>query len=172
MGGSKYEEPAEFEYSLNSLLKDWLRRTRESQFGHYAAAKRLGYLNYGLGIPVVVMSALVGSSVFAALGKQVDLRLQIAVGVTSVVTAALASLQTFLRFSEKAEKHRSSGAAFGAIRRRIEESLAVPPEPGEVKTLLAEVRGQMDTLAKEAPEIPSHVWNGQAPRFGLPRLHS
>lgn len=165
MGGSKYDESGPHERSATSLLEEWLRRTRESQYGHYAAAKRLGYLNYGMGIPVVVMSTVVGTSVFASLRQQVDLRLQIGVGLISVLAAVLAGLQTFLRFSEKAEKHRSAGAEYGAIARHIEESLSVPPGADGLAKLLGELRSHMDTLAKEAPEIPSHVWKSKSGGF-------
>lgn len=143
---------------LASLLENWLRRARESQRGHYQAAARLEHLNYWFGIPVVIMTTVVGTSVFASLQRRVDVRWQVMIGVFSVLAAVLASLQTFLRFSEKAEKHRSAGAAYGAIRRELEMILSVTPAEQDAKQLLDGLRTRIDALAKDAPEIPTHAW--------------
>jgi hypothetical protein len=67
------------------------------------------------GIPAVVLSTVVSTSVFASLLKQPDPWLQITLGFASVAAALLASLQTFLSYSERAEKHRIAGAKYGAL---------------------------------------------------------
>lgn len=151
-------------YSLNSLLENWLRRARECQFGHYAAATVLARRNYWLGIPVVILTSLVGTSVFVTLQHEVDIRIKVATGLLSVLAAVLASLQTFLRTSEKAEKHRSSGALYGALAREIEQELNFPSKQGEQTEFLNGLRTQMDALAKEAPEIPAYVWKHRSYR--------
>jgi hypothetical protein len=66
-------------------------------------------LNYLLGVPVVVLTTFVGTSVFATLQEDVNTSLRILVGAVSVFAAVLASLQTFLRYPERAEKHRIAG---------------------------------------------------------------
>ncbi len=143
--------------STEELLGDWYRRLRFSQFAHYESAKSFEHLNYQIGIPVVVLSAFVGTSVFASLGKVTDEKLQILIGLTSVVTAALASIQTFLRFSERAEKHRIAAAKYGALRRKIEELLAMA---GDVtKDATTALRKDMDRLSEEAPHIPERIWS-------------
>lgn len=75
---------------------------------------------------MIVLSTLVGSSVFSSMGQQTPIypSLEIATGLTSLLVATLASLQTFFRFAEKAEKHRLSAARYGALRRETEEMLA------------------------------------------------
>jgi len=146
------------QYSPRRLLENWLRRARECQYGHYAAASTLSSRNYWLGIPVVILTSLVGTSVFATLQHEVDIRFKIATGLVSVLAAVLASLQTFLRVSEKAEKHRAAGATYGAVAREIEQGLNVPGSSDKEKEFLDNLRDRMDTLAKEAPEIPEYVW--------------
>lgn len=144
---------------IEALLQGWQKRARESQFSHYEAAKYFGALNYGLGIPVVVLTSSVGTTVFATLQKQVDMRTQIAVGGVSVLAAILASLQTFLRFGDRAGKHRSIGAQYGAVRRRIESLLVLPPsDRGEPKQILEDLRGSLDSLAEASPDIPQRIW--------------
>ena len=68
--------------NTNELLMSWRRRLRETQFSHYESGKPLSHAIYWLGIPVVVLSTFVGTSVFATLQKQeqVDIRLRVLVG--------------------------------------------------------------------------------------------
>lgn len=144
--------------SPTSLAERWLKRLRESQFAHYEAAERLSRANTRLGIPVVIFSAMVGTSIFASLGSSNELptALRIAAGLISISAAVLASLQTFLKFSERAEKHRAIAARYGAIRRQIEQILAFEEINSDV---LKNIRSQIDTLGEEAPEIPKHIFD-------------
>lgn len=140
------------------LLTDWFRRARESQYIHYECGVWFSRLNYLLGIPAIVLSTAVGTAVFASLETSATGTQKIIVGLISIVAAVLASLQTFLRFSERAEAHRSTGSGYGAIRRSLEYLKTFPP--GDEDGLMGafeEVKEQMDALAKEAPEVPSRM---------------
>jgi hypothetical protein len=143
--------------SPRDLLDAWKRRLRESQFSHYEAAKLLGRYTYFLGIPAVVLSTIVGTSVFASLGKAVDPSLQIAIGLVSVLAAVLAGLQTFLQFPERAEKHRSVAARYGSLRRRIEELIATNTGSFS-KEDIAALRGEIDSIAEKAPHVSTRIW--------------
>ena len=80
----------------------WKERCNELQYAHYTAERVYANLNYALGIPVVALSAVAGTSAFASL--QTDVSNQIALivtGLVSMTAAILAWLQTFLRFSER-----------------------------------------------------------------------
>src|SRR5258706_261970 len=110
--------------ALNSdaetLLADWFRRARESQFIHYECGAWFGRLNLLLGIPAIVLSTAVGTAVFASIETSVTGPQRIAVGLISILAAILASLQTFLGFSERADKHRTAGSEYGGVRRGLE----------------------------------------------------
>src|ERR1700761_9501576 len=141
------------------ILLKWLDRARTNQLQHYSAATYYSRLNNWLGIPAVITSAVVGTTVFATLQKQVELKTQLVVGAISVLTAILAALQTFVRYSEKAEKHRSVAASYSAIRKQIEEIGYLPLESrGSLKEFLDGLRAQFDALAQSAPAPPSSVW--------------
>jgi hypothetical protein len=143
--------------STEQLLADWYKRIRFVQYCHYEAAKACDRLNLWLGIPVIVLSTWVGSSVFASLGQDsVNSTLQILTGLISLLAATLASLQTFFRFTEKAEKHRLSAARYGALRRETEEMLATCSQPPA--EMIATLRQKLDRLADEAPHIPHRSW--------------
>lgn len=143
--------------SPDELVLAWLRRARESQMGHYEMATALEARSYWLGVPVIVISGLVGTSVFASIAADViPVQAKLIVGVLSVLAAILSSLQTFFKFAERAEKHKTFGARFGAIRRELEvlhASGAAHLEPHYIGTL----RERLDRLAEEAPAVSSAI---------------
>ena len=106
---------------------------------------------------MVILTSFVGTSVFATLGRNVDLWLRIGVGLISVLAAVLASLQTFSRFGERAEKHRSAAELWASIRREIDEMLALHPtylaSRGDPKQYLDDLRRRMDEIAQQSPEM-------------------
>src|SRR5262245_44779944 len=87
-----------------ALLTDWHSRMYAAQTGHYERADRFRVLHYLLGIPVVVLTTLAGTTLFASLGKKVG-PVGVAVAVTTLLGAVLASIQTFLRLGEAAANH-------------------------------------------------------------------
>ena len=137
------------------LLADWHRRVRESQFAHYNAAKPLGRTNYLLGVPVTILSTLVGTSLFATHEANAP-NFRLAIGFVSVTAAILASMQTFLRFSERAEKHRAVAARYGSLRRDIEALQAGGAPYDQAK--LDSLKEKLNSISEEAPEISERVW--------------
>jgi hypothetical protein len=142
--------------STKEVLDEWYLRVCVTQRAHYLSADHFSTKKYWLGIPAVVLATLVGTSVFATLSAQPDPWLQITLGLASVTAALLTSLQTFLGYSERAEKHRLAGAKYGALGRELEELLAKP------ESLTAEqikrVRERLDVLAMESPNNPQHLY--------------
>jgi hypothetical protein len=155
------------------LLREWSLRAAASAEAHYAIAARLGRYNVVLGVPVVVLSTFVGTSVFASIGSSVGTALRVVVGSVSVGAAVLASLQTFLRFAERAEKHRAAAEAWAAVRREIAEMLALHPNylatRGDPKDYLDDLRRRMDRIAAQSPEMGDRAWSRAQASFGLER---
>lgn len=143
----------------NKLLEEWLYRIRRTQQAHYEAATHFVRLNYWLGIPAIVLSAIVGTSVFATLQRETDTRIKIAVGIASITAAILMALQTFLHYSERAEKHRLVGVRYGALRREIEKRLAFPPARRDLEAYLESVRIQWDKCNEDCPTVPKSIWH-------------
>ncbi|NMM78135.1 SLATT domain-containing protein [Acidovorax sp. SRB_24] len=146
------------------LVLAWLRRARESQFSHYGAANRLGSYGRVFGVPVIVITAIVGASAFASIISQtVPLYAKLIVGLCSLSATVLSSLHTFFKFSERSEKHRICGAKFGAIRRELE----VLHVQGQFKsTELTAVRAKLDKLAAEAPDVDAAVFSREKAKQG------
>jgi SMODS and SLOG-associating 2TM effector domain family 4 len=163
------EPSSDWSSATEELLVGWSARVGAVEAGHYMMADRLSRGNVRLGVPVVILSGLVGTSVFATLQEEIDYRARIVIGLISVLTAVLASLQTFLRYAERAEKHRVAAALYSSLRREMEELLVLPVEArGPSKESLDRLREQMDQLGKESPEIGEWAWQIVAKRFNLP----
>ena len=145
------------------LLRDWSARAGGSSASHYSSAHRLSRGNLLLGVPVVILTTFIGTSVFATLQDEIDTSLKILVGVISVTAAVLASLQTFLRFGERAEKHRVAGESWAALRREIDEMLALHPTylaaRGDPKSYLDDLRKRMDDTAALSPALGDRQWD-------------
>jgi hypothetical protein len=154
------------------VLSKWQKRARESQYSHNESAKYFENASYWLGVPVIVLSTVVGTTVFATLQKQVSLKIQIGLGTISVIAAILAGLQTFLRYSERAEKHRAVAAEYGAVRRQIEEIVALPLAfRGTPKDFLEQLRKKLDSLAQTAPSVPNRIWTRTLTKLGQSPNH-
>jgi type II secretory pathway pseudopilin PulG len=152
-----------------SLLREWQQRAAVSQDAHYVIATRLSRYNLLFGIPVVVFATVVGTSVFATVQENVAAEWQIAVGIISVLAAVLASLQTFLRFQERAEKHRAAAELWASIRREIDQMLALHPEylaeRSDPKTYLDQLRRRMNEVSAQSPEIGDKDFGRAQGRF-------
>jgi hypothetical protein len=154
--------------TTQEVLEEWYRRVTVTQRAHYLSANHYGRRSYWLGVPVIALSTVVGTSVFATLQKQPAPWLQISVGLASVVAAVLASLQTFLGYSARAERHRVAGAKYGALGRELEELLGSIAEipAGQITNL----RERLDALALESPNNPLHVYRAARKPIGISRI--
>jgi len=106
-------------------------------------------------IPTIVLSTVVGTSIFSAIGQSVEQWHQILVGGLSIAAAVLASLQTFMSYSERAEKHRLAAARYGAICRQLDIT-RIAPDEGALEAL-EDLRKSIDVLATESPNPPIRI---------------
>ena len=139
------------------LAKDWFRRCRESQMAHFEYGSILEKRHILFGIPAIVLSTAVGTAVFASweTGSTQQWH-RILFGLLSIAAACMAALQTFLNLSDRAAKHKASGAAYGAVRRELELFKMLPPTTDEqLRQELEKIKNRMDELAASAPSIPS-----------------
>lgn len=138
------------------ILEEWYKRVSVTQLAHYRSASHFGRRNYWLGIPSVILATVVGTTVFATLAKTPDVLTQIAVGIASVTAAVLTSLQTFLGYSERSEKHRLAGAKYGALGREMEILRAKGDEVGSSD--LEKIGECLKSLAIESPNNPETIY--------------
>lgn len=167
--GAESSATAAWDKDTERLLRDWHNRAAAAAMAHYTLANRCRRRNVLLGVPVVVFSTVVGTSLFATLNDaSVDSDVRLLIGIVSVAAAVLAALQTFLRFAERAERHVMAADWYSAVRRGIAEALALPPPTRQPPTAyLPGVRKEMSKIGQQAPEIGAPLWAKVAAAHGV-----
>ncbi|HEU4355981.1 MAG TPA: SLATT domain-containing protein [Actinomycetota bacterium] len=170
-GASTAVRHARWTSEQSMLLADWGHRAAAAQHAHYFLAGRLRRSNLWLGIPTVVISAVVGTSLFATLaqeGADIPNALRAIVGTLSVLAAVLAALQTFLRFAERSERHVVAGDWYAAIARRIDELAVIPPDRrGDPREVLDGIRKELNKASQSYPEIGEKLWHTMGRAYGV-----
>ncbi len=135
------------------IKQTWLERLMVRRDGHMENVKKFGRRNKQFGIPTIVVSAIVGSAVFATLGESDMVGLQIAAGILSLSGAALSSLQTFLGYDSLSEKNHAAAAGYSRLISEVEaRTLLDKPDDEEFVTDFVD---RMNTLIADSPPLPT-----------------
>jgi len=129
---------------------------------HYIAWERATNRQRWLGVPVVMITAAVGSSIFATINNSPSLKWKIIAGIISLVASVLAALQTSFKYSEIADSHKSAGGSYASMRRRLDLFfLKFPPESTDRAAAVDEINEvikDLNDLAKRTPSIPDNLY--------------
>ena len=136
------------------LLEHRRKLAWAAQHAYYERGGVLGKLNYFIGVPVVIVTALAGSAI--VVNQASDNPIPVWVGLITVSAAVLASLQTFFRFGERAAFSAVAGNRYALLRRRIEDCLAFPPEG--LADRLAEIQKLEDEAGDQSPPLGERRW--------------
>jgi hypothetical protein len=137
------------------VLDDWYIRATAAQYGHQAKSDLSRKRSLLIGIPLVVLSTLVGTTVFAAASDHsVTTGSKVLVGSVSILAAVLAGIQTLLSYSQLAEKHRIAAFRYANLRRDIALTI-VRKDSDEVE----KIRREMDKIGADAPLIGEPTWS-------------
>ena len=141
------------------IIGRWHRGMRILELGHHTSAANFARRHRLIGIPVVVVSTIVGTTVFATISSSPHPAAQILVGLLSVTAGVLSSLQTFLNYPELAEKHKVAAVKYGGLRREIEHVAAFASSPpDELQKFLESFRIRWDALDEDSPSIPMAIY--------------
>ncbi len=151
------EEHAPINNVLKQARRYWIRTGRVG-IAHYRTAEAAECWHKRIGIPNVIITAAVATSVFATLEQDTDLRLKIATGILAVVAAILVALQAFLNLADEAEKHKSAGGQYVTLRReidifRLEFEDAEESEREKSLKSLKEIAVKLGSLDLESPSL-------------------
>jgi len=139
-------------------LEGWHTGIRLMHIAHSRAASRSTRLHRALGIPVVIVTTVVGTTVFSSLGNEPNVAMTIVVGCLSIAAAVLSSLQTFLNYSGAAERHNTAGIKYGMLRRELEQFLDDTDDSKEVlKEFMENFRARWDQIDQESPPVTERV---------------
>jgi hypothetical protein len=144
--------------AVDELLNGWLVHAHKARDRHDEAARRYARGQYSLGIPSLVVSTVVGTSLFAALSSQMTPPLWIA--ILSMLAAVLSALQTFLDFGGRSDKHRNAAVKYKAAIRLLEETLVQMQQGRNVsKEQIDDTRAGLDRLEESAPIVIPSVYD-------------
>jgi len=145
----------------NELLRGWLLHAHKGRDRHDLAARRCDQQRYLLGIPATVISAIVGTTVFATLQESPgSTTMQFLIGSLAIITAILASLQSFLNLGARAERHRIAGVKYKAVIRHLEQlGIGTISRMKLDAPLLNDVRQSLDALEEEMPVVPPRIYD-------------
>lgn len=146
------------------LLKHWRYRVHRVQLAHYEAGRKFSKYHLSLGLPAIALNTIVGTTVFSSIGQFSSSEhitwITVLVGLLSVISAVLVSLQTFLRYSDLSEKHRVAGARFANLKHRIELLGTMPPtDTQDLKSELTKIEEEWNKFRQDSPNIPFSIWS-------------
>jgi hypothetical protein len=131
--------------------------TLYSMKGHHCAARRRGGMNLWLGIPAVIISAVVGAAAFSQYSKDYP-RLGIVAGFLAISGAVLSGVTTFLNPNDKENAHVTAAHAFDTLNNdcRLFWSIDCWREDSEeiLTSKLRELVDRKNELNSNSPQIP------------------
>lgn len=143
----------------NELILEWHAGIRINVLAHYECAKQFENQHQLLGYPTVILSAITGTTYVSTLNDSANSWARSAAVLLSLAVTVLVSLQTFLRYAERAEKHKDAATEFGKLRRELEQIIANVPEAGKIsEDQMESVRVKWGELSTHAPSIPNKIY--------------
>lgn len=141
------------------LLHEWNKMLTTLTWGHFNAAKYYGSMNQRFGVPVVIVTSIVGSAVFASIGST-DLKpIQIGAGLLSLAATVLASLQTFLGYGNRATAHKEAAGKYEDLREDVRLLQARDlTKITDLDAKLEAIKQRLCALDKDAPTIPPKIY--------------
>lgn len=144
------------------LLDEWLVGTKIELGGHYEAAKVFERRQMALGYPTVIFSAIASSAIVSALNDSTVLLFNAITIFISMTVTVLTSLQTFLQYSSRADRHKATAVELGRLLREVQQAMAF--EETIAKDQADSFRTRWDEISKSAPSIPDAIFNRHALR--------
>ncbi len=136
-----------------NILKKWRSRYKRAQLSHSYTAVRYRLLDLILGALLIVLTTASAILIFADFCKFEFLSPSV-----GIAAALLSYLQTFLRYYEKSEAHRSVERQYGALKKEIEYLLVFPPNESDLARRIDEMRRREVEISREAPHSIPSCW--------------
>lgn len=139
------------------LIRGWLVHARKEWKKHGEAARRLESQYRKVGIASVILSAIVGASLFGSLEVAYEPWGRIVAGMLSIAASVLSSLLTFQKYEERTEKHRKASAEHKGALRTLEHLHASLKASTPDQNTIVKLESQFLELEKFAPVVPESI---------------
>ena len=148
------------EIGEKSLCLSILHKNSESKY-----SKKAQYID----LPVIVFSTVCGSLSLSAktlFGSANEQTAMIGVGVLSLFTGILGTIQAYFMFNRRAECHRNSYLEYSKLYRFVKVELGLPrTQRITAKDLLKIINDQYERLNELSPMIPPDILKGFKPKM-------
>jgi hypothetical protein len=155
----------------NRLLLHWESELRIVCRGHYQTADRFDMWNIWIGIFSIVSSTVSGSSawinyIYHEANNELS-HLSVVVTVIAALLAAIStSLQTFLKFPEKAELSRSAAMRYASLLRKLEQRRILSFENcSNHEDWCTKFLSEWEEISRDNQSVPSVLWNKLANKY-------
>ena len=140
--------------TLRFTLEQWRNGVRIKHISHAKAAAASRRKRNSLGVPATILATVAGASGISTLGESTGEWAAWLSGVSGIVAAVLAGLQTYLGYETLATSHEQYAADYGDLRRELDVLLAGAAAPqDEVQA----VRARWHELDRVAPTVPASI---------------
>jgi len=145
---------------IANLIRQRYEEVYRNEQARYQCAKEYRRLHYWLGIPTVIITAAISSSLFYLLENNATQYQKLILAAISAIAAILVSIQTFLEPSKLAEKNVDCGRGLYGLRMKLENFMAKLDSVGdrEAEQFLEQTSTEMEKISAGVPEIPTRIW--------------
>jgi hypothetical protein len=159
---------------MNDVLakaRDYEHTYRIIGRAHYLAADRCTRFNRLLQIPVIVITAVIGTTIFSTLNDNPDPRWKMAAGFITLAGTILSSLQASLGFAQTGQRHKAAGEAYRAMCRKFEMLHlrylnAGSAERSKAMDEMDKVVAELADLAGDYPAMPDSCYDAAKKEVG------
>ena len=153
---------------MSDLINIALRGRNKARFAgtaHHMAAERASRKHIWFGVPVVIFSSIVATSIFGSISETPpSTTWQIITGFVALTAAVLSALQTFFRFAEQSQMHLAAAANFLSMRRKLDVFLARNRNSDESsqEEMLQELEHmleELENIGRTAPVVSNALYN-------------
>ena len=148
---------------VSILIEHFRLRSHRKARAHYLASKKSSKRHVWVGVPIIVITAVVGSGVILDVVEGYEPAGPFVIGGLSLIAAVLSTFQTFFGYSENAAKHKNAGNQFSALYRRLSILTTQHATSGvdhtKVSEELEKIRTAWDAIELEAPDVPDELYD-------------
>jgi hypothetical protein len=143
------------------LLEKWCKCAKSFYLLHDKSHNEYVIKNYGLTIPVIILSTLSGTASFSIQSFPESLRsyIPMIIGGVNIFVGILQTMTQFMKINELVSEHRTAAINFDKFARNITAELALPENERTYsgKDFVHICRKEMDRIIEQSPIIPQHI---------------
>jgi len=146
---------------MKILIQKWEKSAKNYFLLHDKAYNEYVVKNYGLTIPVIILSTLSGTASFSIQSFPEGIRgyVPMMIGGINIFVGILQTMTQFMKINELVSEHRTSSLNFDKFSRNITTELSLPENERTYsgKDFVHICRKEMDRIIEQSPTIPYHI---------------